>query len=62
MTRERYHLGGDPRPILGDFRGVEGPIDLVEQPHGGKYRDDQVVVGKVDIYRPVQGERLRGCE
>lgn len=62
MTRERYHIRGDPRPILGDFRGVEESVGLVEQSHGGNYRNDQVVVGEIDIYHAVQWERLRGCE
>ena len=62
MTREWYHLGGDPCPIRGDFRGIERSVGLVEQSQSGKYRDDQVVMGKIDIYCSVQWERLRGCE
>ena len=58
MAGEWHHLGGYPCPVLDDLRGVEGPVGLVEQAHGGKYGNDQVVVREIDVHRPVQREGL----
>jgi len=60
MTGERHHLGGDPRPALGYPRGIERSVGLVEQTHGGKDANDQVVVREINVHRSIEWEGLRG--
>jgi len=44
--------------MFGDFRGIEGSVGLVEETHGGKDGDDQVVMREIDVYCSVQREGL----
>ena len=60
MARKGHHLGGDPRPVFGYPRGVERSVGLVEQAHGGKDGNNQVVMGEIDIHRPIEWEGLGG--
>ena len=60
MTRERDHLGGDPCPVLGDPRGIQGSVCLVEEAHGGKDVNDQVVMREIDVHRPTEWEGFGG--
>lgn len=62
MSRERHQLGGDPRPVLGDLRGVEGSTGLIKEAHGGKDGNHQVVVREIDIHRSVEWEGVGGRE
>ena len=60
MARERYHLGGDSRPVLGDFCCIERSVGLVEQAHGSEDGDDRAVMQEIEIRHPIQWEGLRG--